>query len=1478
MTIDRKKNKLLGFCVLVLLLLFSVGANAQSNVIKTESPIYIASGSSDGKRIAFADRQKIYVVSSDGFSVIYTIEYSFKEKGFVSELWFHPSNNNSLWLRFSRYNDDFSPMPFYEYPDDSMFHYNVSSGEKIFALAGNIHIDFSTSTDEYMVAFNEYFDYEYEGKTVHSARKGGLMQFPREKEYKYGKVVRGLKICPNNKYIAIASYDSLHGGVEYHSLEIRDYASFELIAQKNLIEGKPYNIGFSDDSETLIFNVYDFPISGMQLLRTRDLSEPDVKEIGDIAFRIKDRNLIGLRDNRVVIMNLETGKEENTIWANLTSLRSINGTLLLGDNEIVVFGEENADFDLSIEKGCIEKLNLSNLEIYAKNEDVTGLDSLLAPQKAFFQDNLFNDGQISFNRSKTLMVSVIGRSLQVWNSPEKRKLYDFSFNNDIRAFVNDSSNLLVLEDYEQIGFSDYKIHIIDLKTGVSESRIVKDSEYGDFDPTYKCECFAQPGKSASWICSDFDNALWQISKEKLMAEMLMNFKGSGETNTAGIETIHEIQGSEKIVFRLTRELPGNGNEPNVSLTDSVVMLDLLSLQTKRLVGLERVPGFVPLNPNVFAVAEVKRIKITDHAATRQINSMELQNQIFKHAVADGKKAFFVLEDKNSSELSVAPYDIARNEFGQSFAIDRFSSNYFVDKNGFSFVSDEIIKTMIPENKTNIAWNRSNTGYINSNSLSMDGSGHLLMGQSEYVDMASLQNKTVVPSYTNASLLKGELAGKIVYIREHKYFTKDNSKPYFEILIAPADNYENVLWSSEKFAMTADEITSFDAIEVSPLGNFAFFYNSLSILESERGVFLLNLKTKEIQKFSLAVFDAFAFSADDRFIFIQGKFKNSKNRIYNIYSTETGALVHKLSGGFTSFSSSGEQYLTAGMHGVGLLEFKGDSLRQKEFYYSRDWINVVRQTESGQWICGGSKSGFLYLWQLDKQSPVHKIKCGVSEIIRMEELQGKLYVLLQSGSLKIFDLNTFAEIAEIRFEARDEGNSVSWLTPDGYFMVSRDDLSEFHFVKDGKTYPIMSYEIFLNRPDIIMKRLGYAEEKTVELYHAAFRKRLARHGLQDDFNFSELQRPEILIVAKDNLPVTSAGGMLEFEVRGISPEYKMEELYVTLNGVPVHGIKGLQIARKNEFTEKIHVELGNGSNKIVIKVKDERGVESNPESFEIFSSLETKPHFYYVGIGVSEYLDSTKNLRYAEADVNRLADYFSRRGDSAQTTVRKMLNQEITKENLLGLKKMLLSTGVDDIVVISFSGHGILDEGYNFYFGTHDIDFKDPAKRGFSYNDIEWLLDSIPARRKLLLMDACHSGEVDDSHKTLAAVPMESGVRGIDTRGAEIISDELSTIGLQSSFELMQLLFADLNRNNGAFIISAAGGMEYAFEGEQWGNGVFTYSFINSMYDLRNSGWNQSQGVKISDLRKAIYTSVLSLTGGRQKPTSRTENVEWDWSF
>ena len=89
-------------------------------------------------------------------------------------------------------------------------------------------------------------------------------------------------------------------------------------------------------------------------------------------------------------------------------------------------------------------------------------------------------------------------------------------------------------------------------------------------------------------------------------------------------------------------------------------------------------------------------------------------------------------------------------------------------------------------------------------------------------------------------------------------------------------------------------------------------------------------------------------------------------------------------------------------------------------------------------------------------------------------------------------------------------------------------------------------------------------------------------------------------------------------------------------------------------------------------------------------------------------------------------------------------------------------------------------------------------------------------------------------------------------------------------------FADLRRGTGAAVISSSSGNEYSLEGEQWKNGVFTYSLLNG---LRNRGAdaNHDQTITVSELQAYVTEQVRTLTQGGQNPTVRRENLEYDFA-
>jgi uncharacterized caspase-like protein len=218
----------------------------------------------------------------------------------------------------------------------------------------------------------------------------------------------------------------------------------------------------------------------------------------------------------------------------------------------------------------------------------------------------------------------------------------------------------------------------------------------------------------------------------------------------------------------------------------------------------------------------------------------------------------------------------------------------------------------------------------------------------------------------------------------------------------------------------------------------------------------------------------------------------------------------------------------------------------------------------------------------------------------------------------------------------------------------------------------------------------------------------------------------------------------------------------------------------------------------------------------------------------------------------------------------LTNELATRQQILALKDFLLQTRVNDIVVVAFAGHGTIGKDRAFYFCPNDVNFKSPENSGVSYDEIEELLDEIPARKKLLLLDACHSGEIDSSYAPVfvSDIVVEKDKRGIDV----VLSEE--AFGEKHINYLVENLFSNLNSGTGAFVISASAGSEYAFETEQTG-GVFTYSFLES---FKNHFYSYSPDPFVTTLQKETYQKVTELTHGAQRPTTRAENTRNVWKF
>ena len=439
---------------------------------------------------------------------------------------------------------------------------------------------------------------------------------------------------------------------------------------------------------------------------------------------------------------------------------------------------------------------------------------------------------------------------------------------------------------------------------------------------------------------------------------------------------------------------------------------------------------------------------------------------------------------------------------------------------------------------------------------------------------------------------------------------------------------------------------------------------------------------------------------------------------------------------------------------------------------------------------------------------------------------------------------------------------------GYYKANANATKLLHYVtRDLRVITFEQLDVKYNRPDKVLEAIGNTDTALIKSYRKAYEKRIKKLGIDTTAFRDGYSVPEADFTNRAAVEYEQKDGTLKLTINGMDSTYQLDRFNVWVNETPVFGERGISIRKRNRnnFDTTIIIKLSQGENKIETSISNVNGTESYrmPLTVNYTAAIKLKERVYFVGIGIDHFAESKYNLQYSAKDIRNLSQKLKEKykGDIIIDT---LFNENVTNSNVKALKQKLLTSSENDKVIVAYSGHGLLSKEYDYYLSTYSVNFEQPDQNGLPYDELENLLDSIPARKKLMMIDACHSGEVDKDDEFTLDATSDSLKKGV----MPLVVKKEGKLGLKNSFELMQSLFVNVGKSTGATIISAAAGTGFALERNDLMNGVFTYAVIEAM--------NKYPTMKLSELKRVVGQRVDEITKGQQKPTSRNETIAVDW--
>ena len=450
-------------------------------------------------------------------------------------------------------------------------------------------------------------------------------------------------------------------------------------------------------------------------------------------------------------------------------------------------------------------------------------------------------------------------------------------------------------------------------------------------------------------------------------------------------------------------------------------------------------------------------------------------------------------------------------------------------------------------------------------------------------------------------------------------------------------------------------------------------------------------------------------------------------------------------------------------------------------------------------------------------------------------------------------------------------------PGGHYRSTKGQVNELAFRFETDVYPFRQFDLQLNRPDIVLdalsQALGVADPAAKGRYARAVAQRYALLGIAPP-QADGLPRLRPAPDLAGPLPLRTAEATANIRLRG-DPTAPIAASQVRVNGVPT-----LQVSDEGAGKSVISVPLAPGINTIRISAVDALGAESMSRIVRIERTDRPLRTLHVVAIGVSRYRDARRNLTYAAKDANDLAAMMKGLAKAGQFDAVRTL--ELTDERAVAgltgeVGKFIAGSQVQDTVVIFFAGHGLIASDGSYRLATHDTDFKDADRTALAFDTLIGSFAKGLAQNRLMLIDACQSGELEPQSVALAPATggAADGVRVRAPAGARATVLSGREPPTDTSFRDMKEMFTDVRNHGGATVIASSSASQFSYEGAQWRNGVFTYA-VKSALGEGMADRDLDGNIRISELRDFVEGQVAELTRDAQKPIVRFENSENDF--